>query len=250
MDAVKPTDLNKAALRGEPSHVWRAGQERRLQMIMEAAGERITGCILEDGCGVGMYVQHMAALDGQVFGLEYDYERVHEARHVSDLLVCAAGEGLPYPAGVFDLVLSHEVLEHVRDDRQAVEEIVRTLKPGGRLVLFVPNRGYPFETHGIYWRGKYRFGNIPLVNYLPRGWRNKLAPHVRVYSRRDLEIIFAGLPVKFIQRTVIFGAYDNLIARFGVAGKILRKILQFLEKTPLQGMGLSHFWVIEKSGPR
>jgi hypothetical protein len=54
---------------------------------------------------------------------------------------------------------------------------------------------HPFETHGIYWRGKYHFGNIPLVNYLPRKWRDRLAPHVRVYSKRDLEKLFAGLPV-------------------------------------------------------
>ena len=33
-------DLEKAALRGEPSYVWRAGQERRLEMILAAAGER------------------------------------------------------------------------------------------------------------------------------------------------------------------------------------------------------------------
>jgi hypothetical protein len=120
------------------------------------------------------------------------------------------------------------------------------LQPGGRIVLFVPNRGYPFETHGIYWRGEYKFGNIPLVNYLPRAWRDKLAPHVRVYSRRDVAKLFEGLPVKFIQRTVIFGAYDNIIARFGSFGKILRGILQFLEKTPLKALGLSHFWVVEK----
>jgi SAM-dependent methyltransferase len=138
------------------------------------------------------------------------------------------------------------VLEHVRDDRRAGEEIVRTLKPGGRLALFVPNRGYPFETHGVYWRGKYKFGNIPLVNWLPRRWRDKLAPHVRVYSKRDLEKLFAGLPVKFLKQTVIFGAYDNLIVRFGRLGKFLRAVLQFLEKTPLKAFGLSHFWVIEK----
>jgi SAM-dependent methyltransferase len=239
-------DLAKAALFGEPSYVWGAGQERRLQMILRAAGERICGRILEDGCGVGMYVAHIQPFGGQVFGLEYNFERVREARQHSDLLACAAGEGLPYPAETFDLILSHEVLEHVRDDRRAVEEIVRALKPGGRLVLFVPNRGYPFETHGIYWRREYRFGNIPLVNYLPRRWRDRLAPHVRVYSKRDLEELFAGLPVKIIERTVIFGAYDNVIARFGRLGKALRWALQPLEKTPLKALGLSHFWVVEK----
>ena len=239
-------DLAKAALFGEPSYVWRAGQERRLQMILRAAENRIQGRILEDGCGVGMYVSHLQPFGGQVFGLEYDFERVREARVHSDLLACASGEGLPYPAETFDLILSHEVLEHVRDDRRAVEEIVRTLKPGGRLVLFVPNRGYPFETHGVCWRGKYRFGNIPLVNYLPRRWRDRLAPHVRVYSKCDLEKLFAGLPVKIIERTVIFGAYDNVIARFGKLGKALRWLLQTLEKTPLKALGLSHFWVVEK----
>ena len=215
-------------------------------MILRAAGERIRGRILEDGCGVGMYVAHIQPFGGQVFGLEYDFERVREAHQRSALLACAAGEGLPYPAETFDLILSHEVLEHVRDDAQAVREIVRALKPGGRLALFVPNRGYPFETHGVYWRGKYHFGNIPLVNYLPRQWRDRLAPHVRVYSKRDLEKLFAGLPVKIIERTVIFGAYDNVIARFGRLGKALRWLLQALEKTPLKVLGLSHFWVVEK----
>jgi SAM-dependent methyltransferase len=239
-------DLEKAALRGEPSYVWRAGQERRLRMILDAAGDRVCGRVLEDGCGVGMYVEHLQKSGGKVFGLEYDFERVGAARLKSDRVTCAAGEALPYPAETFDLALSHEVLEHVRDDRRAGEEIVRTLKPGGRLALFVPNRGYPFETHGVYWRGKYKFGNIPLVNWLPRRWRDKLAPHVRVYSKRDLEKLFAGLPVKFLKQTVIFGAYDNLIVRFGRLGKFLRAVLQFLEKTPLKAFGLSHFWVIEK----
>ena len=123
---------------------------------------------------------------------------------------------------IFSAVLSHEVLEHVEDDRAAVEEMVRALQPGGRLVVFVPNRGYPFETHGIYWRGRYRFGNIPLVNYLPRRLRDRLAPHVRVYSAGDLERLFAGQPVRILVRTIIFGAYDNVIGRFPWLGRILR----------------------------
>ncbi|MGZ9163970.1 MAG: class I SAM-dependent methyltransferase [Anaerolineales bacterium] len=248
-------NLDKAALRGEPSYIWRAGQQRRLDRIIRAAGERVKGGILENGCGVGTYMEHLSPLGGEVIGLEYDFERAAEARSNSPQIINAAGESLPLPSGTFDLILSHEVLEHVQDDRTAVREMVRVLrspdpasgKPGGRVVIFCPNRGYPFETHGIYWKGKYYFGNKLFVNYFPRALRDKLAPHVRVYSKRDLDKLFHGLPVKLIERTIIFGAYDNIIARFGSFGKVLRNVLQFLERTPLKIFGLSHFWVVEKT---
>jgi SAM-dependent methyltransferase len=238
--------LQKAALRGAPSYVWRAGQERRLGMILSAAGERAAGRILVDGCGVGAYLAHLALDARQTVGLDIELERAQEAHARTEQVICAAGEQLPFPTNYFDLVLSHEVLEHVQNDRQAIDEIVRVLSPGGRLVLFCPNRGYPFETHGIYWRGRYHFGNIPLVNYLPRRYRDRLAPHVKVYSPRDLEDLFSGLPVKFIERTVVFGAYDNIIARSRAAGHVLRDLTQWLEKTPMRVLGLSHFWVVEK----
>lgn len=238
--------LDKAALRGEPSYVWRAGQQRRLDMIARAAGGRIKGTLLENGCGVGMYAERLSAFGGTVIGLEYDFERAREARTRSPHILNAAGEFLPLLSGTFDLILSHEVIEHVEDDRAAIREMIRALKPGGRLVLFCPNRGYPVETHGIYWKGKYHFGNKPFVNYLPRTLRDKLAPHVRVYSKRDLQKLFEGLSVNFIEQTIIFGAYDNIIARFGMFGKLLRAALQFLEKTPLKVLGISHLWVVEK----
>jgi SAM-dependent methyltransferase len=239
--------IDKAALRGNPSFVWRAGQERRLNMIREAAGERLHGRVFEDGCGVGIYLGRLAADARQAVGLEIEWERAVEAQQFAEQVVCGTGERLPFPNNTFDLVLSHEVLEHVQDDQEAVREIIRTLKPGGRLVLFVPNRGYPYETHGIYWRGKYRFGNIPLVNYLPRGIRDRLAPHVRVYNRAELRRLFAGLPVQVVKAVVIFGAYDNIIAKRPALGKLLRNVLQALERTPFRVFGLSHFWVVEKT---
>jgi SAM-dependent methyltransferase len=239
-------NLDKAALRGEPSYVWRAGQRRRLDIIVRAAGDRLKGKILENGCGVGMYVEHLATFGGEVIGLEYDFERAAEAGENSPHIINAAGEFVPLSSSVFDLILSHEVIEHVQDDHAAIHEMIRLLKPGGRIALFCPNRGYPFETHGIYWKGEYYFGNKLFVNYLPRVLRDRLAPHVRVYTRRDLQKLFTGLPVKFVERSIIFGAYDNLIARFGPFGRVLRSTLQFLERTPLKVFGLSHFWVVER----
>ena len=242
-----PEDLDKAALRGEPSHVWREGQVRRLVMIAAAAGTRLEGRVLVNGCGVGMYVKHLMPLANEVVGLDIEFPRVRDTQAYTDLVLNAAGEHLPFSAESYDLILSHEVLEHVQDDAAAIREMVRTLKPGGRIVLFCPNRGYPFETHGIYWRSVYHFGNKLFINYLPRSLRDKLAPHVEIYTRRDLEKLFEGLSVQFIQRTIIFGAYDNIISRFPRLGKLLRSTLQALERTPLRIFGLSHFWVVEKT---
>ncbi|NPA06132.1 MAG: class I SAM-dependent methyltransferase [Chloroflexi bacterium] len=238
--------MEKYAQLGAPSFVWREGQTRRLQMMLKALGPRFPhGLGLENGCGVGLYLARLRALGGRVIGLEYDFPWAQRAAQHGPV-VNAAGEALPFPSNTFDYVISHEVIEHVQDDRAAVREMIRVLKIGGRLLLFCPNRGYPFETHGIYWRGRYIFGNIPFVNYLPRSWRDRLAPHVRIYTRRDLEALFEGLPVRFVQRTVIFGAYDNIIARWPRLGRALRWLLHRLERTPLRVFGLSHFWVVEK----
>lgn len=237
---------DKAAQRGEPSYVWREGQARRLDMIRRWGAEKTHGFVLENGCGLGEYLRRLAEDAEMAVGLDIEFERLLEAKKENPNLVCAAGENLPFKHGQFDLILSNEVLEHVRDDRESVVEIARTLDAGGRVIIFCPNRGYPFETHGIYWKGEYRFGNIPLVNYLPMKWRDKLAPHVRVYTARRLHALVEDLPLDVVRRTVIFGAYDNIIQRKPVLGKILRGFLQFLERTPLRVLGLSQFWVLEK----
>lgn len=241
-----PRASRKAAERGEPSYVWRAGQERRLAMVRQWAGPRAGGKVLENGCGVGQYLSRLGKDAELAVGLDVEFPRLMEAKLENKNLVCAVGEHLPFKPGCFALVLSNEVLEHVQDDRQALAECARVMQTGGRLALFCPNRGYPFETHGIYFNGKYRFGNKFLVNYLPKSWRDRLAPHVRVYTRKNLRELFHGLGVAAIHETIIFGAYDNIIHKWPVVGKALRGLMQALERTPLRALGLSHFWVVEK----
>ncbi len=237
---------DKAALRGEPSYVWRDGQRRRLKMILDSAPNLAGKRVLVDGCGVGGYVHRLQEHCLAVHGLDIEFDRlVNPVAPLPDL-TNGVGEYLPYPDNTFSLVLSHEVLEHVQDDRLAAKEIARVLKPGGRAVVFVPNRGYPFETHGIYWRGDYKFGNKPFVNYLPMPMRNQLAPHVKVYSKRDLQRLFSHLSLKLVSHQAIYGGYDNIIARMGANGKRIRDALYKLEGTPLQWLGLSHFAVWEK----
>jgi len=175
-----------AARLGLPSYVWRFGQDRRLDLIARYAPPEASR-VLDAGCGVGMYVRQLRPFAAHVCGVELEFERAAEAGRDLPAISCASVEALPFHDGTFDLVLSHEVLEHVGDDRRAVAEALRVLRPGGRLAAFVPNRWWPFETHGVYWRGQYRFGNIPLVGYLPDPWRQKAGPPcTRLHATRPV----------------------------------------------------------------
>ena len=236
---------DKAAERGEPSYVWRSGQERRLQMIQQWVSLE-NGRVLDNGCGVGTYLDAFGRFTDQRFGLEVEHGRAHEALTYAEGVVQAVGEGLPFASNSFDFVFSNEVIEHVEDDRLCMAEMVRVTRPGGRILIFCPNRWYPVEQHGIYWRGEYKFGNIPLVNYLPNMWRDRLAPHVRAYTKRSLRTLYASLPVLEVHHSRIFGGYDNIERRLPTIGRWIKRMLYAAEGTPLSVFGLSHLLVLEK----
>jgi SAM-dependent methyltransferase len=239
-----PTHSDKAALRGEPGYVWRSGQERRLAMIKQWVD--LHGRILDNGCGLGTYLQAFAPYSRQRFGLEIELERAVLALNQAEGIVQGVGERLPFAGNTFDFVFSNEVIEHVENDALYAAEMVRVTRPGGRILLFCPNRWYPVEQHGIFWRGQYRFGNIPLVNYLPDPLRNRLAPHVRTYTGRAIRRLFRPLPVQIIHHSRIFGGYDNIERRWPRFGRWLKQALYTAEKTPLAILGISHLLVLEK----
>lgn len=239
---------DQAALRGHPSYVWRAGQERRLALVRRWA--RLEGArMLDAGCGVGIYTEQFRRFSPRAVGIEVDPPAAAQARARMGGIVLSPAEVLPFADGSFDVVFSHEVIEHVGDDRAAAREMVRVLAPSGRLLIFCPNRLYPFETHGHYRRGHYHFGNTPLINWLPDRLRNRLAPHVRAYTTAGLMSLFQGLPVRLVHHAVIYPGFDNVAARRPALGRVMRWLLHFLERTPLQAFGLSHFLVVERVPP-
>jgi len=247
VEDVKTLPAPEAVGLGQPSYVWRFGLERRLQLIrryVPLEGRQI----LDIGCGIGTFVQRLREFSPHVYGVDIDPERVRKGAMALPHLVVAVSEHLPFADGSFDVVLLHEVLEHVRDDRLTLGEAARVTRLGGRIVIYCPNRLYPFETHGIFLGKRYVFGNIPLVNYLPDRLRRRLVPHVRAYTRRGLRRLFTGLKATPIVHTCVFPGLDNLAARSAAVSSILRRVLYPLENTPLGNFGLSHFVVLEKRG--
>jgi SAM-dependent methyltransferase len=245
---VSDTRDERAITLGHPSYVWRFGQDRRLELIRHYGDLKAGMRILDVGCGLGAYVRKLRTISEAVYGVDVDPDKVAQAQKELPHIYLAPAEELPFPDASFDVVLQHEVLEHVRDDRQAVHEACRVVRVGGRVIIFAPNRWYPFETHGIYdWRGRYHFGNIPLVNYLPLSLRGRFCPHVRTYTVRTLRNLLSGLPCRIVVHTQVYPGYDKIAHRRPRLARLLRRVTYALESTPMRVFGLSHLLVVERT---
>ncbi len=236
--------MDKIAQLGKPSLVFGPGQQKRLDLVKKFVcleGRKI----LDIGCGIGIYTAKFGELNLETYGTDTDKDTIDLAKKLNPDInfVVSPAETQPFEDNFFDVVFLHEVLEHVSDDKKTAAESLRVLKPQGQIVIFVPNRLYPFETHGIYIFGKYIYRIIPFVNWLPKKIRNFFCPHVRIYNVSDLKKLFDS----FETLSFVYPALDKITARHPNLGKTMKKFCNFAEKNPfLKRFGISIFAVVRK----
>jgi 2-polyprenyl-3-methyl-5-hydroxy-6-metoxy-1,4-benzoquinol methylase len=202
---------------------------------------------LDLGCGVGEYVRAFARQGALAYGCDIERPRLLRARERgTEDVVLAAGERLPFQDGALDVVVLNEVIEHVSDDSATMREVSRVLAPGGAAVIYAPNRLYPFETHGVYFGKRYVFGNIPLVNWLPKPLRNRLVPHARAYSAREIERVALQRGLRMVHHSYVYPGFDNIAARIPSLARLLRWSCYRAEDSALRRFGLSHLLVLHR----
>lgn len=132
-----------ALLRNEADMAFRRRARTLLDYLDLNDGEKVLDC----GCGMGVYMMLMNRLrDVEIYGVDGDVGRLEwaERERIDARLASVDIQKLPFADNSFDKLLLSEVLEHIADDRQAMREVFRVLKPGGTLALSVPHADYPF----------------------------------------------------------------------------------------------------------
>jgi SAM-dependent methyltransferase len=193
---------------------------RRVRVVLEyleiAPGDRVLDC----GCGLGWFLKVIGELtECSLFGTDFDVARLRTAaKEMGGRAPVAASDilGMPYGDATFDKIVLSEVLEHVPDDRSALLEVKRILKPGGLVAITVPNHDYPLLWDPVN-RTRESLGLAPIREGFFGGlWTD----HQRLYTRDSIADLVrgAGLAVEDARQFVhhCFPFAHNLVYGLGM----------------------------------
>lgn len=105
-------------------------------------GSLIKGDLLEVGCGEGRGIDRMLPFVKSYSAIDKISNAIEALRHQYPAGKFVSGNlpPLPYADASFDSVVSFQVIEHIRNDKFFLEEIMRVLRPGGVAMITTPNR--------------------------------------------------------------------------------------------------------------
>ncbi len=152
---------------GEPeAETLSANHRFLLSLVMKEFARNPGYRVLDYGSGYGEVVFALRRLEVDAYGADTFYngeeqEALAAVRALdpdSRIVRLIVAGRLPFPDNYFDLVLSNQVFEHVVDLRQALKELQRVTKPGGKMVSLFPTLDVLVEWHL----------RLPLVHWIPR----------------------------------------------------------------------------------
>jgi SAM-dependent methyltransferase len=162
--------------------------------FLEAARALIPGAdMLEIGTGTGVMLHALLERGMCARGVEINPALIAESRKwFGELPVLpVSGVELPFPDASFDLVVSFDVFEHIRDSDAHLREVSRVVKPGGRYLMQTPSK-WPntvFET--IRWRSATRWRADHCALHTPGQLRRRLEAHGFAVRFFDVPVVNA-----------------------------------------------------------
>jgi ubiquinone/menaquinone biosynthesis C-methylase UbiE len=136
----------------EEQHWWFRGRRHMVYSLIEQLNLPASAAILEVGCSAGpLLLQLQQAGFTNLTGIDISETAIAlgQKRGLQSISVMD-GAKLAFPDAAFDLIIASDVLEHIADDAKAMQEWARVLKPGGRLIVFVPAFQHLCSSHDVF----------------------------------------------------------------------------------------------------
>lgn len=150
--------LLELTARAEATHFWFRGFRAFVApVVREIVAGRSNLRLLDCGCGTGYNLATLLQPHGRSFGFDLTPDAIQRARARGRPLVRADMEHIPFTSGSFDLATSFDVVQSVPDDRKALREMARVLKPGGYVVLNVTALELLRGDHSEVWSEQRRY---------------------------------------------------------------------------------------------
>jgi SAM-dependent methyltransferase len=144
---------------------------------------------LDAGCGAGYGSAELARTAQSVVGIDSAADAIEFARahyQAPNLTFEEASCGsLPYPDGSFDLIVAFEVIEHLSDWRQFLQEARRTLAPNGQFIVSTPNKLYYGESRGSQGENPFHVHEFEFAEF--RDELRNVFPHVSLFLENHVE---------------------------------------------------------------
>jgi SAM-dependent methyltransferase len=168
-DSFNP-DAFESLYEMEQRHFWHVG---RKGIILSVLKQNIPNLkiikMLEIGCGNGNILAHLKQNEINIEGSDIFLEGLNFCRKRVSTVDLYQIDILSMPFyNTFDVIGAFDVLEHIDDDRKALEEINRALKPGGSLLLTVPAHKFLWSYFDEKSRHRRRYGKLELVTKLEK----------------------------------------------------------------------------------
>lgn len=178
--------------------------KRRATRIIELLNPQKKEKILEAGCSWGFYLTLINKVfrDVHLYGVDIDEKSLFFAKRDLKatgikILKSDLQKKLPFRNNFFDKIIISEVAEHLTDDKKAFQQLLRVLKPGGTLIVTVPNKNYPLFWDPVNWLME-RFAD----KHVKCGfWAGIWNDHKRLYTKDSLKKLLqqAGFKVLVVE---------------------------------------------------
>jgi len=147
--------------------------------------------VLEIGCATGYISKKLKENGCYVFGVEIDKTAAEIAKEICDKIIVGNIEIIEPPLDKFDVITFIDVLEHLKNPKNALEKVMNNLEKDGKIIISVPNiANWKIRLNLLF--GRFNYTKIGILD----------ETHLRFFTYKTIKNLLSSLNLKIIKEDI------------------------------------------------